>query len=112
MAKELTIVRHGQAQHNPRAEAAREKGCTMKEFIALMREDDAVDARLTDFGKEQATAARLSRDHHQQLRDLHLRQVDWNQPYGTVADHCNQARDHDKADGRHTLLALPHVHPP
>ena len=62
MAKELTIVRHGQAQHNPRAEAAREKGCTMKEFIALMREDDALDARLTDFGKEQATAARLSRD--------------------------------------------------
>jgi len=62
MAKELTIVRHGQAQHNPRAEAAREKGCTMKEFIALMREDDALDARLTDFGKEQATAARLSHD--------------------------------------------------
>ena len=62
MTKELTIVRAGQAQHNPRAEAAHEKGCTMKEFIALMREDDVLDARLTDFGKEQATSARLARD--------------------------------------------------
>ena len=43
---------------------------------------------------------------------LHLRQVDWNQPYGTITDHCNQTRDHEKADSRHTLLALPHVHPP
>lgn len=58
--KELIIVRHGQAQHNPRAEAAHQKGCSMEDFLALMREDDVLDARLTEFGKQQAIAARLA----------------------------------------------------
>lgn len=58
--KELIIVRHGQAQHNPRAEVAKAKGCSMEEFIALMREDDVLDAVLTEDGRLQAQAARLS----------------------------------------------------
>lgn len=40
--------------HNPRAEAAKEDGCSMDEFFRLMREDDALDADLTDLGREQA----------------------------------------------------------
>lgn len=52
--KTLYIVRHGQAVHNPRAEAAKEKGCSMDEFFRLMREDDALDADLTELGKDQA----------------------------------------------------------
>ena len=57
--KELIIVRHGQAQHNPRAEVAKASGCSMEEFIALMREDDVLDAALTPEGREQAQTARL-----------------------------------------------------
>lgn len=60
--KRLIIVRHGQAQHNPRAEVAKDNGCSMEEFFALMREDDVLDARLTEIGKEQAQAARLAND--------------------------------------------------
>ncbi|KAI2506343.1 isomerase [Fragilaria crotonensis] len=51
--KYLWIVRHGQAVHNPRAEAAREAGCTYDEFLELMRQDDALDADLTDVGENQ-----------------------------------------------------------
>lgn len=58
--KELIIVRHGQAQHNPRAEVAKANGCSMDEFIALMREDDVLDAALTEEGRKQAKEARLS----------------------------------------------------
>jgi len=58
--KEVIIVRHGQAQHNPRAEVAKANGCSMEEFIALMREDDALDAALTEEGRRQARAARLA----------------------------------------------------
>ena len=42
--KRVLIVRHGQAQHNPRAEAAREAGCSFDEFLRLMELDDAHDA--------------------------------------------------------------------
>uniref|UniRef100_A0A7S4AUM3 Phosphoglycerate mutase (2,3-diphosphoglycerate-dependent) n=1 Tax=Pseudo-nitzschia australis TaxID=44445 RepID=A0A7S4AUM3_9STRA len=53
-SKILYVVRHGQAVHNPRAEAAKENNCSTEEFFRLMREDDALDADLTDLGKEQA----------------------------------------------------------
>ncbi|KAG7372578.1 histidine phosphatase superfamily protein [Nitzschia inconspicua] len=53
-SKLLYIVRHGQALHNPRAEAAKASGCTMEEFFELMRQDDAWDAELTELGREQA----------------------------------------------------------
>jgi hypothetical protein len=42
--KRVMIIRHGQAQHNPRAEAAREAGCSFDEFLRLMELDDAHDA--------------------------------------------------------------------
>lgn len=58
--KDLIIVRHGQAQHNPRAELAKANGCSMEEFVDLMRQDDVLDATLTPLGREQAQAARLS----------------------------------------------------
>jgi broad specificity phosphatase PhoE len=51
--KNLWIIRHGQAMHNPRAEAAKEAGCTYEEFLDLMRQDDALDADLTEEGEKQ-----------------------------------------------------------
>ena len=56
MKKQLWIVRHGQASHNPRAEAAREAGCSHDEFLEIMRQDDVLDAPTTDLGKQQALA--------------------------------------------------------
>lgn len=58
-SKQLWIVRHGQAMHNPRAEAAKDNGCSHEEFLDLMRLDDTLDADLTDLGEEQA--ARVGR---------------------------------------------------
>ena len=59
--KTVHFLRHGQAQHNPRAEAARAGGCSFYEFLRLMKEDDAFDAALTELGRQQAreAAARL-----------------------------------------------------
>jgi len=57
-SKILHLVRHGQALHNVRAEAARSAGCSFDEFLQLMREDDAVDADLTPIGVQQAEAVR------------------------------------------------------
>jgi len=54
--KTLWILRHGQATHNPRAEAARAQGCSWEEFFELMRQDDSLDAPLTDHGRQQAVA--------------------------------------------------------
>lgn len=54
--KHLWIVRHGQALHNPRAEAAKDAGCSFDEFLELMRQDDCLDADLTDLGRQQANA--------------------------------------------------------
>jgi len=56
-SKRLVILRHGQAQHNPRAELAREHGCDFDEFLRLMEEDDALDATLTQLGEDQARTA-------------------------------------------------------
>lgn len=55
--KRIFLLRHGQAVHNPRAELAREAGCSFEEFLRLMQEDDAFDADLTTLGEEQAKAA-------------------------------------------------------
>ena len=40
--------------HNPRAEAAKEAGCSHDEFLDFMRQDDALDADLTEIGEHQA----------------------------------------------------------
>lgn len=52
--KRILFLRHGQAMHNPRAEAAREAGCTHERFLELMRQDDEFDAPLTALGEAQA----------------------------------------------------------
>ena len=57
--KRVHLLRHGQAMHNPRAEAAREADppCSFDDFLRLMKEDDAFDAELTELGKEQGRRA-------------------------------------------------------
>ena len=53
--KDLWIIRHGQAVHNPRAEYARDVlQCSHDEFLSIMQEDDCFDAPLTTLGIEQA----------------------------------------------------------
>lgn len=54
MRKEIWIVRHGQAAHNPKAEAAKDAGCSHDEFLSLMQQDDVLDAPTTELGKQQA----------------------------------------------------------
>ena len=53
-------MRHGQAMHNPRAEAARKAGCSFEEFIQKMKEDDCFDAHLTQVGIDQAKRVNVS----------------------------------------------------
>ena len=55
--KIVHFLRHGQAEHNPRAEAARDAGASFDEFLQLMKEDDAFDAALTPLGERQAEDA-------------------------------------------------------
>jgi broad specificity phosphatase PhoE len=55
--KTICFLRHGQALHNPRAEEAKDNGCSHETFLNLMHEDDAFDARLTALGEAQATNA-------------------------------------------------------
>jgi broad specificity phosphatase PhoE len=62
LRKHLWIIRHGQAVHNPRAESAKAAGCSHQEFLELMRQDDALDADLTDLGEKQANSARFNWD--------------------------------------------------
>jgi hypothetical protein len=50
--KDLYLLRHGQATHNPRAEAARAGGCSFDDFLELMRQDDSLDSELTALGRE------------------------------------------------------------
>ena len=54
--KTVHFVRHGEAEHNPRAEAKRAAGCSFAEFFETMLEDDVLDAPLTALGIEQAEA--------------------------------------------------------
>ncbi len=63
--KEKTIVfaRHGQATHNPRAEAQKEQGCSHETFMKLMQEDDQFDADLTPLGVKQAEVGRKNHGH-------------------------------------------------
>lgn len=66
-SKQLYIIRHGQATHNPRAEAARSKGCSQEEFMELMRQDDSLDSELTELGQGQAES--LYQQTTQKLKD-------------------------------------------
>jgi broad specificity phosphatase PhoE len=61
--KQLLFVRHGQATHNPRAEKAKENGCTHETFIKLMQEDDQFDSELTELGIQQAKDGRTLNQH-------------------------------------------------
>merc|ERR1719491_1741781 len=58
VSKRVLFLRHGQAVHNPRAEAARSQGCSYETFMDLMKQDDAFDADLTPLGEEQAIQGR------------------------------------------------------
>ena len=55
ITKRILLLRHGQAVHNPRAELAKQAGCSHEHFMELMRQDDALDAPLTELGEQQAT---------------------------------------------------------
>ena len=70
--KRVLILRHGQAMHNPRAEAAREDGCDFDTFLNLMKEDDQFDASLTQLGVKQAIEAGRQAHIQQALRDVEM----------------------------------------
>ena len=53
----ISFARHGQAQHNIRAEKLRDEGCAFDVFIQTMKEDDAFDADLTEKGRREARDA-------------------------------------------------------
>ncbi|GFH44135.1 hypothetical protein CTEN210_00609 [Chaetoceros tenuissimus] len=61
--KKLFLLRHGQAVHNPRAEKAKDEGCSHETFIQTMKEDDALDAPLTALGQQQAIDNRIRNGH-------------------------------------------------
>ena len=71
-SKRLLLLRHGQAAHNPRAEVARESGCSFEEFLRLMDEDDEYDAALTRLGEDQATEAGGRGHVRRALRDVEM----------------------------------------
>jgi len=68
--KRILFLRHGQATHNPRAEAARSQGCSYETFLDLMKQDDSFDADLTPLGEEQAIDGRAKNEH--KLRGVEL----------------------------------------
>jgi len=70
--KRILLLRHGQAVHNPRAEAAREAGCDFSEFLRLMGEDDAFDSPLTELGEKQAIHAGRQEHIEHTLRDIEM----------------------------------------
>ena len=70
LTKRVLFLRHGQAVHNPRAEAAKDKGCSHETFINLMRDDDAFDADLTFLGVSQGKSVR--KKYGDQLQDVEL----------------------------------------
>lgn len=70
--KRILLLRHGQAVHNPRAEAAREAGCDFSEFLRLMGEDDAFDSPLTELGEKQAIHAGRQEHIKHALNDVEM----------------------------------------
>lgn len=68
--KRVFLLRHGQAMHNPRAEAAHNDGCDFETFLRLMKEDDAFDADLTPLGRLQASDA--ATQHQESTRAVQL----------------------------------------
>lgn len=58
ISKRVILARHGQASHNPRAEAAKARGCSHQKFMDLMKDDDEYDAALTELGRLQAKEGR------------------------------------------------------
>lgn len=71
-SKRLFLLRHGQAEHNPRAEAARHDGCSYEQFLKIMKEDDVLDATLTPLGVEQAKGVMRDKLLASKLRSLDL----------------------------------------
>mmetsp|Transcript_4961 Transcript_4961/g.10868 ORF Transcript_4961/g.10868 Transcript_4961/m.10868 type:complete len:332 (+) Transcript_4961:85-1080(+) len=70
--KRVLLLRHGQAVHNPRAEAARENGCSFDTFLQLMAEDDQFDSALTELGENQAMEAGRQEHIRHALRNVEM----------------------------------------
>ena len=70
VSKRLFFLRHGQATHNPRAEEAKDNGCSQETFFDLMKEDDEFDAPLTDLGRNQALGG--GSKHRERLDNIDL----------------------------------------
>mmetsp|Transcript_56113 Transcript_56113/g.119313 ORF Transcript_56113/g.119313 Transcript_56113/m.119313 type:complete len:342 (-) Transcript_56113:32-1057(-) len=70
--KRVLLLRHGQAVHNPRAEHARENGCSFETFLQLMLEDDQFDSALTELGEAQALEAGRRKHVRHALRDVEM----------------------------------------
>lgn len=68
--KDVWILRHGQALHNPRAEKARAEGCSHETFMELMRQDDSLDSALTDLGRQEAASVCKIFENQQQPPDV------------------------------------------
>ena len=72
IVKDLMILRHGQATHNPRAEAAKADGCSFDKFFDLMRQDDSLDSPLTELGRQQATSVHMAHRHSHLFQEVDL----------------------------------------
>lgn len=70
--KLLHLTRHGQAQHNVRAEALRKGGGSYQAFLDQMAADDAFDAPLTELGRQQAADAGILACENESLKGVQL----------------------------------------
>jgi len=96
-SKILFIIRHGQATHNPRAEAARSNGCSTEEFFDLMRQDDEFDANLTDLGRRQAK--RCQDDHFSPVHNNNNNNSDNDNDNNRIDNNDNNPRGIDLVVG-------------
>ena len=65
-----TLRAISQATHNPRAEEAKQNGCSHEQFLQFMQEDDEFDADLTPKGIEQARQCQVRNRHKLASVDL------------------------------------------
>lgn len=103
--KRIFFLRHGQALHNPRAEVAREAGCSFEEFLQLMHEDDAYDADLTSLGEQQAKEAG---SHHSVKEALQSVDMIVSSPLSRAIRTADLVHDSDKRNTNPRRVAIEH----